>query len=49
MSQLSSSYVPRFLIGGVHREREDTGVGVRERTHLKNGEMYQVSDNASFD
>jgi hypothetical protein len=27
------------------RYLEDTGVGVRERTHLKNGETYQVRDN----
>jgi hypothetical protein len=44
MSQLSSRYVPHSLIGGYTGEREDTGVGVHERTYLKNGETYHVNN-----
>jgi hypothetical protein len=35
---------PALSDRGYIGEREDTGVGVHERTHLKNGETYHVNN-----
>jgi hypothetical protein len=44
MSQRSSNSIRHSLIGGYIGEREGTGVGVHERTYLKNGETYHVNN-----